>query len=435
MTTAFFNSYVFRLEIQVAETLVCNVLFYAGHEHRSCFWLRLVATFVVCIGICFPLGALYALSVDTGWFLLCKFSVYIITYALSVIGFSLCYRDNLSELVLCGISSVAAQSFLSNLTTIVYSGWTLVFENVLMYQLVDLLRKVPFFALIYFLFAFRSPRLKENGAYGFLIFLSISTLIVTIGLSGLVPVYASESQSLALIGYIFALICSCFVLVIRRVFVSQMNSQRDLTVEEMLRKQEQKQYDRLKSSMELINVKCHDIKHYMSGLEDKLDADSLSGLSAAVAAFDSFFSTGNETLDTILNEKNNVCIKHGITFTCTGDGSAFAAIKPVDLYSLFGNALDNAIEAEELVTDPDKKAINLRLSSDNGAQFDLMNYFMGKLMMKDGRPVTSKNDSFYHGYGVRSMQLTVKLYGGVMNFSAQNDIFRLQVCFPNIKSK
>ncbi len=34
--------------------------------------------------------------------------------------------------------------------------------------------------------------------------------------------------------------------------------------------------------------------------------------------------------------------------------------------------------------------------------------------MRDGLPVTSKGDSANHGFGVRSMQLTVERYGGTL---------------------
>ena len=182
--------------------------------------------------------------------------------------------------------------------------------------------------------------------------------------------------------------------------------------------------------MEQVNVKCHDLKHQMARLRGKLDEETLAGLSAAVSAFDSVFHTGNETLDIILNEKNDDCIRRGIRFTCMGDGSAFAHIKPADLYSLFGNALDNAIEAVDRLEDAEKRAVNLRLASENGAELDLMNYFSGKLTLREGLPVTTKKDSVYHGFGVRSMQLTVQNYGGEMRFSSQEDVFRLYIHFP-----
>lgn len=424
------DSYFIRLEMNVVETFICVFLFMLGHKRRKLFWLRVAAALAVCYLSCVPFGKLYSLSVGTQWFLSCKIFVYLSTYAVVIAVFFFCYKDRFSELFLCGVSGIAAQSLLSNVSSILFSGWELPRGNSFVYQSLDLLRQIPLFAAIWLLFAYRSPHLQENGSYGSLIVLAAATMIVTIGLGGAVPIYAEESAVLALIGELFSIMCALFVLVLRRGMIVQMSLQRDLAVEEALRAQEQKQYHQLKNSMEQVNVKCHDLKHQMARLRGKLDEETLAGLSAAVSAFDSVFHTGNETLDIILNEKNDDCIRRGIRFTCMGDGSAFAHIKPADLYSLFGNALDNAIEAVDRLEDAEKRAVNLRLASENGAEIDLMNYFSGKLTLREGLPVTTKKDNVYHGFGVRSMQLTVQNYGGEMRFSSQGDVFRLHIRFP-----
>lgn len=62
--------------------------------------------------------------------------------------------------------------------------------------------------------------------------------------------------------------------------------------------------------MELINIKCHDLKHWFKRLQ------SLSGsayekeakeIQKALAIYDSMFQTGNKILDTILTEKKLYC--------------------------------------------------------------------------------------------------------------------------------
>lgn len=55
--------------------------------------------------------------------------------------------------------------------------------------------------------------------------------------------------------------------------------------------------------------------------------------------------TGNDALDAILSEKGLACEQGGIAFRCMADGAAVGFMAPTDIYSLFGNALDNAIEA------------------------------------------------------------------------------------------
>ena len=64
-----------------------------------------------------------------------------------------------------------------------------------------------------------------------------------------------------------------------------------------------------------------------------------------VSIYDSSVRTGNETLDVLLANKSLQCEQRGIRFDRMIDGELLDFMKPADIYSLFGNAVDNAIEA------------------------------------------------------------------------------------------
>jgi sensor histidine kinase regulating citrate/malate metabolism len=65
----------------------------------------------------------------------------------------------------------------------------------------------------------------------------------------------------------------------------------------------------------------------------------------------------NDTLDIIITEKCLLCEKENITLTCIADGEKISFISVTDLYSLLGNAIDNAIEAVLQFEDQDKRSI------------------------------------------------------------------------------
>ena len=58
------------------------------------------------------------------------------------------------------------------------------------------------------------------------------------------------------------------------------------------------------------------------------------------------------------------------------------------------------------------------------------NYFEGELKLKDGLPVSNKEDKRYHGFGMRSMRLIAARYGGTMRVDAEQGLFYLQFVFP-----
>lgn len=71
--------------------------------------------------------------------------------------------------------------------------------------------------------------------------------------------------------------------------------------------------------------------------------------------------TGNPVLDVILTTKMRACADRGITLTCVADGKLLDGMDAMDVASLFGNVLDNAIEATSRVQDPERRIVKLAL--------------------------------------------------------------------------
>ena len=57
------------------------------------------------------------------------------------------------------------------------------------------------------------------------------------------------------------------------------------------------------------------------------------------------------------------------------------------------------------------------------------NYYAEKISFKNGIPVTSKGDTAYHGFGLKSIKRTAQKYGGTMTANA-DDMFHLTVIIP-----
>ena len=60
------------------------------------------------------------------------------------------------------------------------------------------------------------------------------------------------------------------------------------------------------------------------------------------------------------------------------------------------------------------------------------NYYQGdSIKVEDGLPVTTKKDSVYHGYGVKSMQYLVNKYRGDMSICVEHNVFSLKLLLPD----
>lgn len=102
-----------------------------------------------------------------------------------------------------------------------------------------------------------------------------------------------------------------------------------------------------------------------------------------------------------------------------------------DIYSLFGNAIDNAVEALSQVEDEEKRVVGI-IAKRKGMFVSLQfyNYCPQPPQFSGGLPVTTKADKQYHGFGTRSIRMIAQKYGGEMDISVENQVFNLRLLFP-----
>ena len=193
----------------------------------------------------------------------------------------------------------------------------------------------------------------------------------------------------------------------------------------------------LQKNMEMVNIKCHDLKHQIRRLlkENNAGDDFLKEVQETIAIYDTNIQTGNPEIDVVLQEKALQCDVNHIEMTCMLEGGSLSAMSPGDISSLFGNALDNAIEYLLKIEDTEKRYI--RISSHR--QFDILvirieNYCEDDPIFEDDMPSTTKQDKGNHGFGTRSMKNIVEKYGGLITWQKENSMIVVQIVFPNVPS-
>ncbi len=112
-------------------------------------------------------------------------------------------------------------------------------------------------------------------------------------------------------------------------------------------------------------------------------------------------------------------------------GKLLSFMKQSDIYSLFGNAVDNAIKAVERLSDDERRYISVRVRSEKGMiVIHFENYYEGNLTFHKGMPQTTKEDKRYHGFGMKSIRMIVEKYQGHFSVKAQEGIFTLNILLP-----
>jgi hypothetical protein len=213
------------------------------------------------------------------------------------------------------------------------------------------------------------------------------------------------------------------------------HTQASLDAMETILKRQYEQYVISKESIDIINRKYHDMKHLITIIRAEKDAGKkdqyLNDMYDQIKMYETQNKTGNAILDTLLTSKSMVCAANGIQFTCVADGKLLDFMDVADICSIFGNALDNAIESAQAIADLDKRLVKVAVYQQNELlliRFE--NYFEKSLNYVDGNLETTKRDKNFHGYGIKSIKSVADRHNGTVNVTAENNWFSLCILIP-----
>lgn len=236
---------------------------------------------------------------------------------------------------------------------------------------------------------------------------------------------------------LYAMSFSGIMLLVEYLHQRHLYTQQELAASHELLRLHEEQYHLTRDNIDLINRKCHDMKHQVtllmeqSGGFEELRKRYGHEIIKTIEIYDSNIDTGNEVLNTILMDKSLYCSMHDITWTCMAHGEALSFMETMDLVSLLGNALDNAVEAVERMEDKKRQIIDVQILPKGGfVQFLIENSFDGTIHRQGDRLITSKPDKANHGLGVSSIRAIVEKYGGGMSVSAEDGSFVLNIMIP-----
>lgn len=352
-------------------------------------------------------------------------------------GIKLCFLATNWEVLFCGVAGYMVQH-------ISYSVWALaalllpdLFAGLGMFTtgrlFLELITYVPFFFLFAFWLRTRNSLQVDNHV---LLITSLIILSVAIVLNYVRTLYSDSFNAVSSGVCMIYSIGACILgLLVQFSLLTQSKIQQESEMFEQLWHREREQYKISQENIQLINIKCHDLKHQIRalkhGMGDQTGDQFLREAEDVIAIYDSAIKTDNDALDVILTEKSLLCERNQIKLTCMVDGQSFAFIDLSDLYSIFGNIFDNAVEAVLKLEAVEKRVICITgIQLGSFVNIRIENYFNQKLGFQDGLPVTTKPDKAYHGFGLRSVRHLVNKYNGEIVVTTLDDIFAVNIMIP-----
>lgn len=446
MTNLFFYKILFMTEILTAEWL------FTFRLHKRAYYLwRFLGGAALLLGI----SAAIPVPVDNIWF---SSLVLMAEFGLSLPWLYFCYDEPLRNIIFCGVAAYTLQHCAYGVVNLCLS---LIFftrspllsmyenaENSLSNLFAEFSLETLFCILIYMLcylgtyalaglaFANRIRKGENMRIKNYmLLVLCACGLLADIILNSALMMTEDLPFINAVGEHIYNILCCVLFLYLQYSMVYEKELKNELAIVKSLLMQKQQQYEMSKENIDLINLKCHDMKHQIRqiGQNESISSDVLKEIENSIGLYDSVVKTGNDVLDVILTEKSLLCRKNGILLSIVADGARLNFIKETDLYSLFGNAMDNAIEGVMKLSDPDRRIIGLKIHETGGfVAVNLQNPCAGDIRFDENHlPMTDKGNTEYHGFGMKSISYVVENYRGSLSVGVKNGSFYLNIIFPN----
>ena len=443
-TSLFIYKPLFAVQLLIIELIFTSRL----HKRKHFVW-RLIGGVFATLGIAFlfPTGA-YSYNA-----LYCSF-MFLSLFAVSVCALWFMFEDKFSNVFFCALAGYTVQHISQEtyevITLIInpsgagivnfYGSGEIDFEtlaenwmSVMMYVMIYLVLFAVFYWVAYFFFASRIGK-YDILSFGTITALATFILVVDVAVSSVITYMVPRADNFVALFLLHVYNVACCVIAIILLFElpRRKRLENEYAVTRSLLRRSVEKYNETKETVNLINIKCHDMKHQIRQFAEKgnITDGTVAEIENLISIYDADYQTTNEAFNIIIMEKSLLCRQQNITLSCIADGAPLSFMADGDIYSLFGNLLDNSIEAVMRLSE-DRRSIGVYVRAVNKfLLINVYNDYVGKLEFESGLPVTTKDDKSAHGFGFKSIRHVVDTYGGELTVSSENGIFDVKLVIP-----
>lgn len=265
----------------------------------------------------------------------------IMIFVVSVLSACAVFAVTVNRTIFNCVAGWAVQNLAVNICNVFFAfvkmqyGWSKFF--------VKLAIKLAIYVLCYFVFAKKSQKAEMTIRLIRLYIMSLLTIVITSVMFSVVNSNGKSSVEMSLA----LTLCCLLALMFQFSEFRNSNLDKERVMLETLLHYEQKQHELTQGAIDLINIKCHDLKKQVMTLKELLGDEAglvLGDIEDALSVYEDMVNTGNKNLDLIISEEKLYCNKYGIVIDVMADGAQLDFMDPADIYSLFSNALSNAAE-------------------------------------------------------------------------------------------
>lgn len=289
-----------------------------------------------------------------------------------------------------------------------------------------------FWSSIFIIIGFRRLRINRHQFTYTLI-----TYVVPIGILFIVMRLFRHSAGVNVLmlyldaaGLLFCAALALFYLLDKSVVIDQTHEQQLIAAQLLIT--QKKYYQHLEQFQKEIQSIRHDIKNHMKCVLAMLERDEtaeardyLTKMYDYAASLESPIHCGNTVIDVVLGHGISGIRSLGFAYDINVIVPPALSIDDLDLCTLFGNLMDNAVEACSRITDPAaRRYIDISASVKKGYLFVIIsNTFNGEVRLENNIYQTVKTGERYSGIGLSNVRRVVERYSGDISIRHKDNVF------------
>lgn len=194
-----------------------------------------------------------------------------------------------------------------------------------------------------------------------------------------------------------------------------------------------KQTEEIQNMYRQMQAWRHDYRNHIQNMKNRLDGDQgeleqyLDDLADDLTQADTSIQTGNVMADAVLNSKLSVAEQKGVQLNIKAHIPQDVVMTDVELCSILGNLIDNAMEACEKLP-YDQRFMRVYIDEFKGQFYLSVQNSSPPVICDRGTYRTTK--AGYHGFGLFRIDRIAKKYGGYVNRQYEEGIFATELLVP-----
>lgn len=415
---------LFNLSNVIIETTILWLYCSSLYKEKNDYTFKKMLTFTGIIMLTFFTGNLHMslyfnLSVA---FLVCFFASYIV------------YEGTLKNKLFMSVMYIVVSIFVDIIVTIIFTTFGIEYnivgkDNITYIAGATLSNFIRFWLCVYVGKIFGKKLYGFSFSYWLFFilcpFLSIFCLLIF-------DSYLMQAEQINLFTVFIPSFCILYINFMLFRFFETFSEKIRLKVVEEVAEKERENYKILENNETELRILRHDITNHILMIQEYLNDENketaikhLTEINQTLERITSVIYTANPSIDAALNIGNRKAATYGINYKVQIQGRCEIKINDADICKLLTNAIDNAIEANQNLTD---KYIYIEIVlTDKSVSVHIENPTKDNYLNLNTRKLNKKS----HGFGLKSIKNTVKKYDGELNYRVNDNVFNLDIILVN----